>query len=147
MSRKNFVLICAIAWVILIFTLSSQIAAESNNLSSTVTRVVHKFLSLFIPNSDISSSVTNHFVRKAAHFFAYLILGVLVASLLRLCGVKSNKSVIVALLICIALAAGDEIHQTFVPGRGGRVTDVILDSCGALVGIGLTQLITRYLKK
>lgn len=30
----------------------------------------------------------------------------------------------------------DEIHQLFVLGRGGQIKDVIIDSSGAVVGIG-----------
>lgn len=37
-------------------------------------------------------------------------------------------------LLWVALAATmDEIHQTFVPGRGGRATDVLIDLAGASV--------------
>ena len=29
----------------------------------------------------------------------------------------------------------DEFHQLFVPGRSGQVSDVILDSAGAAIGV------------
>lgn len=32
-------------------------------------------------------------------------------------------------------AATDEIHQLFVPGRSDQMSDVILDSAGAMAGI------------
>lgn len=38
-----------------------------------------------------------------------------------------------ALAIVAVAAALDEFHQTFVPGRGGRLTDVLIDVAGALV--------------
>lgn len=34
-------------------------------------------------------------------------------------------------------AALDEVHQLFVPGRGGMWQDVLLDGCGVLAGIVL----------
>lgn len=34
-------------------------------------------------------------------------------------------------LFCVSYAASDEFHQTFVPHRGGRWTDVVIDSGGA----------------
>jgi len=34
-------------------------------------------------------------------------------------------------LICVAYAGSDEYHQTFVPDRGGRWTDVVIDAGGA----------------
>jgi VanZ family protein len=37
-------------------------------------------------------------------------------------------------LLWVALAATlDEFHQTFIPGRGGRATDVLIDLAGACV--------------
>ena len=37
--------------------------------------------------------------------------------------------------IAAAYAATDEFHQLFVPGRSGQLSDVILDSAGALAGV------------
>ena len=48
-----------------------------------------------------------------------------------------------ALLAAAVYAASDEIHQAFVPGRGPAVTDVLLDSAGALCGILIVCLIVR----
>ena len=39
-----------------------------------------------------------------------------------------------ALLVCLALASGDEVHQLFVPGRTGSAFDVAIDFSGALFG-------------
>jgi hypothetical protein len=45
-------------------------------------------------------------------------------------------------LILTLIAAGlDEYHQTFIPERGGRVTDVIIDMAGATLAI---LIIARY---
>ena len=35
----------------------------------------------------------------------------------------------------------DEFHQLFVPGRSGQVKDVLLDSCGAAVGVLILMLV------
>lgn len=40
-----------------------------------------------------------------------------------------------AFLISAAYAVTDEVHQSFVPGRGGAVTDVLIDASGAALGI------------
>ena len=43
--------------------------------------------------------------------------------------------------MCIILyAITDEIHQLFIPGRNGNVVDVLIDSCGGLIGIGVIWL-------
>ncbi len=42
---------------------------------------------------------------------------------------------LVSWLLTVLYAITDEIHQTFVPGRSGRVTDVLIDAAGAAVGV------------
>ena len=44
-------------------------------------------------------------------------------------------------------AATDEFHQVFVPGRSGKVADVLLDSAGALLGVLLLALILHAIDK
>jgi VanZ family protein len=74
------------------------------------------------------------FVRKAAHFVEYFILGLLV-----LRGIRGERTGwqfawgLAALAIAASYAAIDEAHQRFVPGRGGSAQDVLLDSAGAAV--------------
>lgn len=85
-------------------------------------------------------------VRKNAHFFVYLVLGVFVINALRRSGVRGYRCVVYALLICILYAASDELHQVFVPGRGAQVKDVIIDSAGACVGILVCLIISSKRK-
>lgn len=40
-----------------------------------------------------------------------------------------------------------EFHQLFVPGRGGQVTDVLIDSAGAVIGIGIYAAVLVMVKK
>ncbi|WP_245575523.1 VanZ family protein [Alkalicoccus chagannorensis] len=48
-----------------------------------------------------------------------------------------------ALIICVVYAASDEYHQTFIPGRSGEVSDVVIDGIGAFVGISFYLLIRK----
>ncbi|QZY55563.1 VanZ family protein [Crassaminicella profunda] len=121
-------------WMILIFNLSSQVAAQSNQLSTGITKVIAKTVEKVHPKADFNIRSFNHIVRKNAHFFAYLVLGVLVMNAMRKSGGYEYKYVVVALLICVLYAISDEIHQVFVPGRGPGVKDVLIDSWGATVG-------------
>ena len=41
------------------------------------------------------------------------------------------------MLTAALYAATDEVHQLFVPGRSGQVSDVLLDSAGAIAGLAL----------
>ena len=66
-------------------------------------------------------------LRKLAHAAEYALLGLLLA---RAAGRPS-----VALVLGVAYAALDEVHQTFVPGRAGRPVDVLIDTAGLALGV------------
>ena len=66
-------------------------------------------------------------LRKIAHATEYAILGFL---LLRAIGHEWA-----AVALGIAYAAGDELHQHFVPGRFGSPVDVAIDAVGVVVGV------------
>lgn len=89
----------------------------------------------------------HHFIRKNAHFFIYLILGVLVKYALNSSGINGFKAVGIGLVICVGYAFTDEIHQLVVPGRGGQLSDVVIDSCGAGLGILLQTVLVKFMSK
>jgi VanZ family protein len=124
-------------WIALIFNLSSQVADRSNQLSTGITEVIVKTVEKVAPIAKFDIESFNHIIRKNAHFFAYLVLGVLVMNAIRRSGVHGYRSVLITLGICVLYAISDELHQLFVLGRGGQVKDVIIDSAGASVGIGV----------
>ncbi len=134
---KRFPWVLVVLWMVLIFYLSHQPATESNELSTGITEIIIETVEKIAPDIDFDIGRLNHIIRKNAHFFAYLVLGILVVNGLRSCNVNGYKGFILALLICVLYAISDEIYQLYVPGRGGQVKDVILDSAGALVGIGM----------
>lgn len=149
MMRKNNIVpwIPAVIWMILIFFLSAQPAVNSNNLSKGVTKIIvetiGKILPLKIEMSTVNDLVSqlNHFVRKSAHFFAYMMLGILIAAAFVKNGIKGYKAFTLSLAICFIYAASDEIHQLFVPGRGCQFKDVMIDSAGAFVGITFHKML------
>ena len=69
-------------------------------------------------------------IDKLAHFGAYAVLGVLLAR----AAVGSRWSIAWPVLIGLAYAASDEIHQYFVPGRSADAGDWLADGLG--VGAG-----------
>lgn len=137
MKRKVLPWLLVILWMALIFYLSHQPATKSNGLSKDATEIIVETVAKIAPKVDINKRSFNHIIRKNAHFFAYLVLGILVANGLRSSGVIGYKAISFALLICVLYAISDEVHQLFVPGRGGQVKDVLIDSAGAVVGIGM----------
>ena len=128
-------------WMALIFSLSAQPADESNGLSLKVTkiiiRVVYRFVDADSGELAIGLEGMNHIIRKLAHFTAYLILGLLIMNAFRRSGVPVFKAFILSLIFCVLFAISDEVHQLFVPGRGARVVDVLIDTAGVVVGEGI----------
>ncbi|MGF0032687.1 VanZ family protein [Bariatricus sp. SGI.154] len=49
--------------------------------------------------------------------------------------INIRKSIYYSVITGVAYAASDEFHQLFVPGRAGRITDVMIDSLGLMMGI------------
>ena len=139
--KKAFFWLTVIFLMVLIFKLSSQPAATSNQLSKGVTEVVVDLIEKVTP-AEPNVADLNHIVRKYAHFFAYLLLGGLVSVAMNY-DVKGKKRITITIIFCVLYAISDEIHQIFVPGRGPQVKDVLIDSAGALIGILMFEI---YLK-
>ena len=144
---KNMSWAAVIICMILIFNLSSQTAKQSNELSKFVTKVIVNTVKMVFPESDFNAGGLNNIVRKNAHFFAYLVLGVLIINAFMKSGMSAFKSISLTLLICIVYAVSDEFHQMFVFGRGASITDVLIDSAGTSIGIGGYMLIKKVMRK
>ncbi|AQQ54044.1 VanZ family protein [Planococcus lenghuensis] len=124
-------------WMALIFFLSGQQGSASGGLSSGITGMVMNTIESVLPFLEIDPEQFHTFIRKCAHFIAYLILAVLALYALRQSGIHGIRSIFSAFIIAVLYAISDEYHQSFVPGRGPAVTDVLIDSAGAAAGIGL----------
>jgi VanZ family protein len=136
-------------WMLLIFTFSAQPGKQSNNLSEKVSvTIIETDKQPAVKdskNATVLMEDINHLVRKSAHFSAYLILGILVVNALRSSRIKGNKLFWISLIVCMLYSSSDELHQMFVPGRTALVTDVMIDSFGAVLGIGLYLFIRRII--
>jgi len=143
--------IAVILWMALIFNLSAQPAAESDGLSKRVTEVIVEAVSRVVSVSTDISQISNmaedlhHWVRKYAHFFVYFILAMLLMNALRKSKLSKTQLFLLVLGSCIFYAIMDEWHQSFVPGRSAQLSDVFIDSIGAVLGIGLYNLLTFML--
>lgn len=136
-----------IAWMAVIFSFSAQQATDSGNLSGSILIFIMKVISFLLPTIEVNQSFLHLLIRKGAHFSVYLILGILTSNALRLNGVSGIKQFGFSLLICALYAMSDEFHQSFVPGRGPSLQDVLIDSSGATVGILLYQAFTQKFKR
>lgn len=83
-----------------------------------------------------------HIVRKLAHFTIYAMLGFNTFYMYKNYGVKHY--VLYALVTCILYACSDEWHQSFASGRSPQITDICIDTCGALSLILLNMGLIRW---
>ncbi len=72
-------------------------------------------------------------VRKAAHMTEYGILAAAVWLALIFRMEEGKKLYLYNILICVAYAVSDEIHQSFVAERWGSPRDVLVDSVGVVI--------------
>jgi VanZ family protein len=139
--KKAFPWLLVILWMALIFLLSHQPVTKSNKLSTGITEKFVEIAGKVDSDKNFNIGRLNHIIRKNAHFFAYLILGLLVLNGLRSSGIIGFKSILFAISICVLYAIFDEVHQLFVPGRGGQVRDVLIDGAGAIVGAIIYRIV------
>ena len=146
MGNKRMIInwILLIAWMLLIFLMSNQPAHISNQQSNSFINMLAFF------GIDLNSklgSLASFVVRKTAHFTEYAVLGFFAYKAVS-CDVKDRKkAVLMAQLISTGYASTDEIHQMFVPGREGKVFDVMIDSCGAFCGIMVSCITQKFIEK
>jgi predicted MPP superfamily phosphohydrolase/VanZ family protein len=133
--RRILSWIATAAWMAFIFFMSHQTANESNELSVGLSEKIITVLKSLYPSIQEDGFPLNHYVRKSAHFFTYMVLGILTCNALLIGKRNEKKAYIQGLIICVLYAVSDEIHQLFVPGRGGQVKDVLLDSAGSLTSL------------
>ena len=89
-----------------------------------------------LPNDDPDRGLLHLLARKVAHFSEYALLVALWWRALRT-RLPDRRAVGAAVVVGVAYACTDELHQTFVSGRVGAPTDVLIDSAGALTAAAL----------
>lgn len=125
----------AAAWYAVICAFSSQTGEASGRLSGGL---VNKSLGLLGELGELFETDWDAFlllsflVRKAAHMGIYFILTALLLYGLWRIGTAPRPAMASAVGLCALLAALDEFHQTFVPGRDGKLSDVLIDLSGGV---------------
>lgn len=112
MSQKYLRYLPVILWMVVIFIFSSFPDLPSNKID-----------------------ILNFTIKKTAHVLEYTILFLFWYRAL------GKKNPIYALMLSLAYAFTDEIHQLFVPGRTGRLRDVGIDTIGMIV---FSYLIVKF---
>lgn len=146
MLHKLIAWLLTALWMGLIFYFSHQPGDASSSLSSGISENIVAALNM-LPLVQLDIESIHTLLRKSAHFFVYLILGILVLHALRRSEVTGYKSIMYAMIICVFYAITDEVHQLFIPGRSGEVRDVLIDSAGAGTGVALYMCIMYFSKR
>lgn len=130
------------AWMGIIFLFSAQPAEKSSDMSGSISYMAaQKYSNLW--NLDwkegqlqTAAEKIEYPIRKIAHMTEYAILALLVYGMLDAWRTGENAGGYrVALGVVFLYACSDELHQLFVPGRAGRLSDVIIDTTGALLAL------------
>ena len=141
-----FVVVCMIT----IFYFSSDSADLSTKKSdSIIIKTTELFLGHKLSNNEKDKYISKYvkLVRKSAHFTIYLILGISFISLLKEYKIVSNKSIIYTIIFVFIYACSDEVHQLFVSGRSCEILDIIIDTCGGLVGSIIYRFIYKFRRR
>lgn len=144
---KPLSFIPALVMMYIIFSFSAQDGAASASLSYKVTykavSIADQALDLELTDQQVSRCIRkiHYYVRKLAHFTEYFLLAITVAFPLYVYGIRGIWLVLTGGILCVGFAALDELHQHFVSGRSCSVRDVVIDSCGALIGILFVRII------
>ena len=173
--RRRVFLILMLLWMAGIFVFSSRSGSESSEDSYLVgTMVGDLFVPGFdewsMQRQQAFAEAIDHPVRKTAHAAEYAVLGLLAAGVCipaaeryrgekELTGkdgsgrymnggaAKIRRELLIPWGIAALYAATDEFHQLFVPGRSGQISDVILDSAGALAGLLILALVRKIMSR
>lgn len=132
-KRKNIVfLILTVLWMLFIFYMSSKDAVTSSGYSSRVGVTVCE---IFIPGfrdkepfeKAAAVAAIETPIRKCAHFFEFMMLGIL--------AYHAFSSFRVSFIVSVLYAVSDEVHQLFIPGRSCELADMLIDTSGVILSL------------
>lgn len=122
--------IALIACIVFIFRNSLQEGYFSSERSQAVMRALNRLL-----DKVNLGPLSEHTVRKLAHFAEFTLEGFLLMLCLRVYTSHFVRHVSWPLLGGMTTALMDETIQRFIPGRSSQVTDVWIDMGGVVCGL------------
>jgi VanZ family protein len=78
--------------------------------------------------------------KKGGHLLGYALLA---AALCRATRPRGWRGALAVLGLVLLYALGDELHQSFVPGRSASLVDVGIDMLGGGIGVGAARYINK----
>ncbi|MGN0186053.1 MAG: VanZ family protein [Aristaeellaceae bacterium] len=133
----------AVGWIAVLFFFSGQNAAESGRLSGALA----DFVRGIFPFNRIPPDQLEHVLRKLAHFSIFALEGFLLCLALTESFRDKTAGAALSVIVCTALAAGNELHQMFSEGRSCEGRDMLIDTGGALLGVAVAILLLWFLRR
>ena len=135
-----------------IFAFSAQSGEESGRTSGRVTRFLASIaVSDFEEMSELEQEQViekiHPFVRKWAHMAEFGSLGALILLLLITWHGRILGKWLISLGCTFLYACTDELHQLLSEARGAQFSDVLIDTCGALITCSCILLIDLILSR
>lgn len=116
---------------------------SSDESGFVLEKIVKPILS-FITGRE--AEISEHLVRKMAHFTEFMVLGILTALEMENCANKIDSKCVMrnaqCVLFCFFIAFIDESIQMFT-GRGPAIADVWIDTFGAVAGAFIVMIISK----
>lgn len=147
--RSNIAGVMSTLWMVVIFFFSAQNKEESDAVSGGMRNRVLLFgdwlLHLNIDEETLAqlALTVERAIRKSAHMAEFGILAVLLYIWIGRWQLTRARRFWIAAGLTAFYACTDEFHQLFVPGRAGLISDVLIDSCGAVLGLLVFLLLQR----
>lgn len=149
---RGILIVLLLCTFYIIFGFSSQDGEKSGGISKRITDFIleksAKYNSLEMSEKEQVNKRTERIIRKIAHFSIYTLVGFLLMALFSTYeNIKRKYQIYISTIIGILYAISDEIHQSFTPGRGPKITDVFIDSLGVFFGITVILLILEVINR
>ena len=112
----------------------------SGSQSSQVSGGILEFLMELLHIPAEFSGTLHVLIRKLAHLTEFACLAALISWCLGRVNVKKVHQIWMAVLLAMAVGLVDETIQLYTPDRGPSLTDVWIDTLGAVLGMMAVQL-------
>lgn len=129
--------VAAAAVIGFIFIRSMQNADDSAAESGSIL----EWISGILRSMGIDAELSDHFIRKAAHFTEYFVLGALLSFAAYSYVLKRKKMLMITLPAGLIVAVSDELIQLGSEGRSCEIGDMALDFSAVVTAALLVTLI------
>lgn len=119
-------------WMVVIFWISAD-----SNPYRTLPKGWKEVRPPALTTPTVQASISlSEFIGRNAHLGEYMLLGALTLRAFRFGFPRQTRisHFVLAIMLSTAYAFSDEIHQEFIPGRSFQWSDLVLDTCGSVIG-------------